>query len=95
MIGVVQFKCHKCNKQTVQDIGDPRSYCDDCKLLLDGIIPQQYNKGYKHGKADARIVEQNMKVNRYMNVNNLNHSHDDFLLGFFQGFIDQKRNMRR
>lgn len=95
MIGVVQFKCHKCGAKTVQDIGDPRPYCDDCKLIIDGIIPQQYNEGYRNGKADARIVDINMKVNRYMNVNNLNHKHDDFLLGFFQGFIDQKRSMRQ
>lgn len=94
-LGVVEFNCNKCNKKTVQDIGEikPRPYCDDCRLIMDGIIPQQYNKGYKHGRADARIVDKAMKVNRYMNVNNLNHEHDDFLVGYFQGFVDQKRVM--
>ena len=45
------------------------------------------------GKSDARIGSREGKVNRWMNVNNLNHKHDDFLLGFFQGFIDQKKIM--
>ena len=56
-------------------------------------IEQQYNEGYHLGKSDARIGSREGKVNRWMNVNNLNHKHDDFLLGFFQGFIDQKKIM--
>ena len=53
------------------------------------MIEIQYKEGYKHGKADARIID--YKELRYMSINNLNYKHDDFLLGFFQGFIDQKK----
>ena len=56
-------------------------------------IPEQFNLGYRHGTADARIVEENMKVNRYISINNLSHKHDDFIKGYCYGFIGQKEKM--
>ena len=98
ILGVAEYNCNKCNKKiTISGTDDPikpSPYCKDCQLVYDGIIPQQYNKGYKHGRADARIVgDKNMKINRYMSVNNLNHEHDDFIMGYCQGFVDQKKRM--
>jgi hypothetical protein len=57
-----------------------------------GIIPQQFNEGYRHGQADARVNERYTSC-RYMFVNNLNHKHEDFIMGFCKGFYDQKLKM--
>ena len=55
------------------------------------IISQQFNEGYKHGRADARITEK--KECRWINVNNITHKHDDWILGWAMGFTAQRNEM--
>ena len=57
------------------------------------MIPQQFNEGYKQGQADARIISKEGKLNRWMNIYNLNHKDDSFIMGFGKGFYDQKLKM--
>jgi hypothetical protein len=57
------------------------------------IIPEQFNEGYRVGSADARIVSESSKACRWINVNNINHKHDDWILGYCMGFTSQRNEM--
>lgn len=57
------------------------------------IIKEQYEEGLRVGSADARIVSKESKVCRWINVNNINHKHDDWILGYCVGFMTQRNEM--
>ena len=57
------------------------------------IIKEQYEEGLRVGAADARIVSKSSKECRWINVNNINHKHDDWIFGWAMGFVNQRIKM--
>ncbi|KAA2283723.1 hypothetical protein [Candidatus Nitrosocosmicus sp. SS] len=57
------------------------------------VIPEQFNEGYSKGRSDARIINREGKVNRWINMNDINHKHDDWIYGYCKGFADQREKI--